>query len=76
MHNAELFLGLTVVESGVYYLLSFRAGDCKDHFRHSEPAQAGEESPGWLRQGNDKHFSKHAVILALRAGIPRLVAVQ
>ena len=53
MHNAELFLKLTVVESEVYYLLSFRAGDCKDHFRHSEPAQAGEESHRWLRRGND-----------------------
>ena len=42
--------------------------------RHSEGALATEESHRWLRQGNDKHFSKHAVILALRAGIPPLVA--
>ena len=42
--------------------------------RHSEGALATEESPGWLHRGNDNGSQILHVILALRAGIPRLVA--
>ena len=43
------------------------------HVIQREPT-ATEESPCWLHKGNDDAFSKSAVILALRAGIPWLVA--
>ena len=43
------------------------------HVIQREP-EATEESPKWFHHGNDHCLSSSAVILALCAGIPRMVA--